>query len=891
MKTFFTLFSLLFFSLAGWATHNRAGEITYTHLGGNTYEATITTYTKESSIGADQCDLVLFWGDGTSSTFQRLNGPAIQGCPRGGVSLGNDVKLNIYKGTHTYGSSGVYILSVEDPNRNAGIVNIPQSVNVPFYVQSEIFISPSLTGGNSSPILTNPPIDDGCLKRRYEHSTGAYDVEGDSLHYELVDCRGGGGVPISTTYGPNVQDPVTIDPVNGLLIWDKPQKTGLYNFAIQITEWRKNGSGIAVKLGYVTRDLQVDINPCDTNDPPVIQPLGPFCVEAGQNLNFDVTATDINNDPITLRAFGGPIEIPDPATFNEVTGIGSVTGTFDWDTKCRHVSAQPYYINFEAKDDPSARSSFQTPLVDILPVEITVVAPAPKNPMAVASGGQIDLSWDASVCDQATGYKIYRREGLEPFVPGPCETGVPEYTSYELLDTTFGLNSTTFSDDFELIKGRRYCYLVVACFADGAESYASVEFCANLEIDEPLMTKVDVLSTSEATGEIQVSWIPPPVFDTANFPPPYAYKLYRAEGINGTDFSEIQTLNNGLLDTTFKDENLNTESQGYRYFVELYSGPNQDLASTSSPASSVFLQVLPADESNVLRMTHNTPWRNDQFVIYRENPTASGNFEIIDTSFSAVYIDTGLVNGDEYCYRTLSIGAYTAVDTTLPAPLKNNSQIDCAIPLDTAAPCAPLVSGEFNCEGDFLRLEWDIPMDSGCVNDIVQFNIYYKSTFEDEFGSIPLASLTNQNFFEIRNEPVSGCYAVTAVDDAGSDPGGQTNESVFSEIFCVEPCPTIEFPNVFTPDGDNVNDFFTAIDFKNIRDLDITIFNRWGNAVYQSSDAADFFTNGWDGTDMNSGQPCADGVYFYSCNFSPLSLGPPVPQRLEGFFHLFRGKP
>ena len=44
------------------ATHNRAGEITYTHVSGLTYEIQITTYTK-STAPADRPFLYLYWGD------------------------------------------------------------------------------------------------------------------------------------------------------------------------------------------------------------------------------------------------------------------------------------------------------------------------------------------------------------------------------------------------------------------------------------------------------------------------------------------------------------------------------------------------------------------------------------------------------------------------------------------------------------------------------------------------------------------------------------------------------------------------------------------------------------------------------------------------------------
>ena len=57
------------------ATHNRAGEITYRQIGEYTIEATITTYTKASSSGADRDSLEIHWGDGASEMVLRTNGP------------------------------------------------------------------------------------------------------------------------------------------------------------------------------------------------------------------------------------------------------------------------------------------------------------------------------------------------------------------------------------------------------------------------------------------------------------------------------------------------------------------------------------------------------------------------------------------------------------------------------------------------------------------------------------------------------------------------------------------------------------------------------------------------------------------------------------------------
>lgn len=893
MKKFlFFILCLSWFSVLR-ATHNRAGEITYRYINGYTYEVTITTYTKESSQ-ADRCELTINWGDSTSSILKRVNGAKT--CSNGagiGESIGNDVKKNIYKGTHTYNSSGSYVLWFEDPNRNAGVSNIPQSVSVPFYVQSELLISPGL-GHNSSPVLLNPPIDDGCLNQRFEHNPGAFDIDGDSLSYRLVNCRTAGGAIIPTIYDPQyVQDEVKIDSVKGDLYWDVPKQIGQYNFAIEIDEWRKNGNGEYVRIGYVTRDLQVNIKNCN-NQPPQIQPVGPFCVEAGQNLNFDVTATDpdagqVNGvtvyDKVTLSAYGGPFQVLNPADPFGATGTHSVTANFNWNTACNHVRKQPYFITFQATDDPSERTnSMENPLVDIYTTQITVVAPAPQNPSATGSEAGIQLQWDPSICTQADGYEIYRREGSYGFVHSDCETGVPAYTGYKLIDTISGLNNTSYLDTFELKRGVQYCYMVVATFPDESESYASIEFCASLPLTTPMMTNVDVVKTDPTIGIIGVKWIAPPVIDSLNFPPPYSYKLYRADHINGNNFSLLQSFPD-IQDTSYVDSTLNTQDQGYNYKVEFYSGSNSVLVGTSDPASSVFLKVVPSDQSNILRMTHSTPWKNNRFVIYRETSPGSGIFDSIAQAFSATYIDTGLANGDNYCYRTKTIGAYTA-NTTLPAPLINNSQEACGTPLDTNAPCPPILRDSAICAEDYLYLYWENPQDSGCMNDIAYYNLYYKSRSEEHYPATPMVSHISTPYYTLKGMPIVGCYAITAVDDAANDPNGSANESSYSNEICISACPAIYFPNIFTPNGDGKNDFFIPIKYKDIGEISLKIFNRWGTMVYKTDDVNTFFETGWDGRDMNTHRPSPDGVYFFTCTYTPLSLESPQQKVVTGFVHL-----
>ncbi|HPN71744.1 MAG TPA: hypothetical protein PLZ32_19595, partial [Saprospiraceae bacterium] len=63
-----SFFILLFatFAVPVFATHNRAGEITYEQIAANRIRMTLTTYTKTSSSAADRDSVEIVWGDGSS---------------------------------------------------------------------------------------------------------------------------------------------------------------------------------------------------------------------------------------------------------------------------------------------------------------------------------------------------------------------------------------------------------------------------------------------------------------------------------------------------------------------------------------------------------------------------------------------------------------------------------------------------------------------------------------------------------------------------------------------------------------------------------------------------------------------------------------------------------
>ena len=167
----YLIISFFLLLTSGYATHERAGEIIYRHITDLTYEVTIITYTYSPSP-ADRPELTINWGDETFSELARYQV----------IPITLDIQRNVYKGEHTYVGGGVFVMSVEDPNRNYGIANIPNSVNIPFFIQTELVINPFL-GNNNSVVLLNPPLDYGCVDRVYTHNPAAFDPDGDSISY------------------------------------------------------------------------------------------------------------------------------------------------------------------------------------------------------------------------------------------------------------------------------------------------------------------------------------------------------------------------------------------------------------------------------------------------------------------------------------------------------------------------------------------------------------------------------------------------------------------------------------------------------------------------------------------------------------------------------------
>jgi gliding motility-associated-like protein len=112
---------------------------------------------------------------------------------------------------------------------------------------------------------------------------------------------------------------------------------------------------------------------------------------------------------------------------------------------------------------------------------------------------------------------------------------------------------------------------------------------------------------------------------------------------------------------------------------------------------------------------------------------------------------------------------------------------------------------------------------------------------------------TVKHIYTIPNEkPYTAILFVTSIY--------QCTDSASKEI-TVSPSK-LDRPNVFTPNGDGINDYFKPENLS-IRRFELSIYTRSGRRVYHHKGADLRSWQGWDGRIENGGKNAAEGVYYF----------------------------
>ncbi|NOQ70880.1 MAG: PKD domain-containing protein [Crocinitomix sp.] len=238
----------------------------------------------------------------------------------------------------------------------------------------------------------------------------------------------------------------------------------------------------------------------------------------------------------------------------------------------------------------------------------------------------------------------------------------------------------------------------------------------------------------------------------------------------------------------------------------------------------------------------------------------SGNGVIFASAIGGVpdynYIWTNLETGDTHIPTTwggLNPGTYEMTVTD-----QNGCILTQQIELDSLNPVA-----EFTIETGQTATDCDaiVPADLTFTNQSLYFanpnNPVADTTFLWSFNHPNSDWVISHNYYEEFNITYteSGTIEICLI---AQNKNGCADTTCKDIILCND----LEFEtvNIFTPDGDGINDDFTFVyRSEAVVEFSCVVINRWGVTIAEFND----ITQGWDGTDKQ-GQAVADGVYFFS---------------------------
>ena len=129
------------------------------------------------------------------------------------------------------------------------------------------------------------------------------------------------------------------------------------------------------------------------------------------------------------------------------------------------------------------------------------------------------------------------------------------------------------------------------------------------------------------------------------------------------------------------------------------------------------------------------------------------------------------------------------------------------------------------------------------------------------------------------------CLLFTVLSGQHQDTSGDSTLLPIEQLFVIETLAStdsvgteLNVPNVFTPNGDNINDYF-EVKTDGTTIYEFTVFTRTGARVYYSMSPRIF----WDGQ-SSGGHDLSEGIYYYVIE----ETGDSEPFEKAGFIHLFR---
>jgi gliding motility-associated-like protein len=215
------------------------------------------------------------------------------------------------------------------------------------------------------------------------------------------------------------------------------------------------------------------------------------------------------------------------------------------------------------------------------------------------------------------------------------------------------------------------------------------------------------------------------------------------------------------------------------------------------------------------------------------------------------------------------------------------------------------VAGTYNDFGCY-DISLQITSSSGCQSSLTQFDLVCVEP--EPIANFNVTSNTLPSFNPVANFINTSIGHNNQIWNFGDSSGGSTNSNPthtfpeetgsyyvtlvvsningcvdsISQLIIVENEVVYYVPNTFTPDGDLFNETFKPIFTSgfDIYQFHLTIFNRWGEIIFESFNS----DIGWDGT--YGGNICPDGVYIWQITYK--EVGRDKRNEIRGHLNLLR---
>lgn len=881
-------------SLLGWssrATHLVGGEITYQYLGNNQYEITLMMFRDCSSnntlgTGFDEAVSIGIFNSGNGNLVNGgisipLNTLNVSQVP---VSIDNPcfilppdlcVEQAIYRQIVTLQPNAWgYDLSYQRCCRNPSILNLDAPNQQGITCTAHIPGTSETTGFNSSPVFNAMPPAALCQYASFTINQSATDADGDELVYSFCSPYVGANTdqpapnppdapPYNTVNWANTfngTNPITsnpqifIDPATGI-ITGTATALGQFVVGICVSEYRDG-----VLLNTILRDFQINVTSCDPNIVASVPVQSEFC--GGLEYTFQ-------NSSINASSFHWDFGVAN--TNSDTSNVVTPTFTFpEPGTYTITLIANPTWPCADTVSTTHIAYDFIDPVIDF------------GNYQCINGQDYFDFSVTGNITNAAS-INWNFGAGAQPLSSAsamPTAVMMNNEALQNLVTVTVSQNGCVESDEEIIINAPN----PIASFPE------QIEFCQGL-----------ILNLSNNSS------------DADNY---YWDFGASAVGDNSTDLSPVfQYLQPGTYQITLIASSEFTCADTLTRTYEIYLPVNASFV--TPPAGCAGSASFNFEATGANSADANYQWYfGDDAIPSTSNSQdpqgieidSAGSHEIVltitDHGCVGTYSDSVIVAQElmslfevsevETCLGNsvfLTIEAVSNVTVFYHWELGDGSSSQAASPVHT-----------YESSGIY-SVSVSAHTEEGCYDSLL---LYFPNAVQihpipdASFSIVPqvMDYLDATCVVTSNTSPENACFFTTsdgmqtescAFEHEWSETGTQfIRQTVVSPYGCSASSQgeviitgyAHYLPNAFTPDGDGVNDVWTPV-IKGYNSGKLTIYNRWGDAIYSTEDLSKPWTGGASGSDYY----VPNGIYYYVIAFKDLE---DLPHRIAGSISLIR---